>query len=195
MRKPLSWLVLLACLAPAARAQDVEVFGGYSYLRSTETNYAHHTLNGWNAALSANIKSWDMVADFSNHYAPSTDNFSPIGNGETGAMYLFGPQYSFRHVPHVTPFVHALFGGVQAQRIGAGIIGPLGVCPAPGCNGYVITPETVFAMALGGGLDFKVRDHVWIRAFQVDYVHQEFSNGSTNSPRISAGIVFRFGRK
>jgi hypothetical protein len=55
-------------------------------------------------------------------------------------------------------------------------------------------PETAFAMALGGGLDVKARNHLWIRLIQVDYIRQNFSDGAMNSPRISAGVVFRFGK-
>ena len=194
MCRQISCLVLLVCLAPAARAQDVEFFGGYSYLRTTGTNYEHAGINGWNAALSANIRSWGVVADFSNHYGASTNNFTPVGSGGHGAMFLFGPQYSFRRVPRVTPFVHGLFGGVQGARVTIGPLGPGGSCPAPVCSGFSITPETAFAMALGGGLDVKVRNHVWIRLIQADYIRQNFSDGAMNSPRISAGVVFRFGK-
>lgn len=191
MRTQISCLVVLVCLAPAALAQDVEFFGGYSYLRTTGTNYEHAGINGWNAALSANIKSWGVVADFSNHYGASTNSFTPVGNGGYGTMFLFGPQYSFRDVPRVTPFVHVLFGGVQGER---SIVAPGVACPSSGCSGSSIIPETAFAMALGGGLDFKVRNHVWIRLIQADYIRQDFTEGAMSSPRISAGIVFRFGK-
>ena len=109
-------------------------------------------------------------------------------------MFLFGPQYSFRHIPHVTPFVHALFGGVQGSRVTVGPLGQGGSCPAPECSGTSILPETAFAMAFGGGLDVKVHSHVWIRLIQADYIRQNFSDGAMTSPRISAGVVFRLGK-
>jgi hypothetical protein len=122
-------------------------------------------------------------------------------------MFLFGPQYSFRRVPRVTPFVHALFGAVQGSTISTPIVVTPAVCPSPGpCQGpslgpsATIAPETAFAMALGGGLDVKVRNHVWIRLFQADYVRQDFSQnpgspGSINTARISAGVVFTVGKR
>lgn len=194
MRRQIFFLVLLVCLAPAARAQDVEFFGGYSYLRTNGTNYEQAGTNGWNAAISANIGSWGLVADFSNHYGASTNNFTPVGSGGRGTTFLFGPQYSFRRIPRVTPFVHGLFGGVGGARVTVGPLGPGGSCPSPGCSGSSIIPETAFAMALGGGLDVKVRNHIWIRLIQADYIRQNFSDGAMNSPRISAGVVFRFGK-
>ena len=194
MRTQISCLVVLACLAPAALAQDVEFFGGYSHLQTTGTDYEHAGLNGWGAAVSANLGSWGVVADVSNHYGASTNNFTPVGNGGHGFMYLFGPQYSFRLVPRVTPFVHALFGRVDGARETVEPLAPGGACPSSGCSGIPITPETAFAMAVGGGLDLKVRKHVWVRLIQADYIRQGFSNGAMNSPRISAGVVFRLGR-
>ena len=194
MRIQVPFLVVLICFAPAAFAQDVEFFGGFSFLQTTGTNYEHVSVDGWNAAGSANFRSWGVVADVSNHYGASTSNFTPIGNKGHGTMYLFGPQYSFRLIPRVTPFVHALFGGVQGARVKAGPLGPDGSCPSPLCSGTSIIPETAFAVAFGGGLDVKVLNHMWIRLIQADYIRQNFSDGAMNSPRISAGIVFRFGK-
>lgn len=200
MRKQISCLVLLSCalaLPRASRAQDAEFFGGFSYMRTTGTEYEHAGINGWNAAVSANFKSWGVVADFSNHYGAGTTNFTPVGNGGRGTLFLFGPQYSFRRVPRVTPFVHALFGGVQGARQMAIPVVPAGSgagCPLLACSGPSIISQTAFAMALGGGLDVKVRKHIWIRLIQADYIRQNFSEGAMDSPRISAGLVFRTGK-
>jgi hypothetical protein len=193
MRTQISCLVVLVCLAPAALAQDVEFFGGYSHLQTTGTGGEHVGINGFDAALSANIGSWGVVADASNYYGASTNNFTPVGSGGHGLMYLFGPQYSFRLVPRVTPFVHILFGRVDGARETVEPQ-PGGACPSPGCSGISVTPEAAFAMAVGGGLDLKVRKHVWVRLIQADYIRQGFSFGAMNNPRISAGIVFRLGR-
>lgn len=196
MRKLLLRLTLLACVAPAVHAQDVELFGGYSYLRTKGTFYEHANLKGWNGEVSVNVKSWGVVADFSNHYGASKSNFTPIGNGGHGATFLFGPQYLFRKVPHVTPFVHALVGAAHGARFAGGFLEPGGVCSSFGCVvGLFTVPETAFAMAFGGGIDVKVLDHVWIRVVQADYIAQKFTNGPMHSPRISAGLVYRLGRK
>jgi len=198
MRIKLPLVALLLCLAGTARGQDVEVFGGYSYLGNTApTSLVQTSANGWNAAVTANYKSWGVVADFSGHqYGAAPTPAS--GSGGSGTMFLFGPQYSFRRIPRVTPFVHALFGEVQGSTVS---IGSPPSCPTGvTCKGVnLIAPETAFAMALGGGLDVKVTKHVWFRLLQVDYVRQNFSqndssNGAVSAPRISAGIVFRLGK-
>jgi hypothetical protein len=97
-----------------------------------------------------------------------------------------------------------LFGGMRASKlvynsvfdpnhIGAVIPGSL-------CDSYFcVVPATSFAMALGGRLDVKATDRIWIRPFQMDYVRAEIATGygtiaPQNGLRVSAGIVFRFGR-
>ncbi len=194
MRVRIPLVVLLLCLASSARAQNVEVFGGYSYLGSTApSNLVQTSANGWNAAVAANYKSWGVVADFSGHqFSASPSDLKPvIGSGGSGTMFLFGPQYSVRRFPRVTPFVHALLGVVQGSTVSPGET----VCGiACFTTASTISPATVFGMALGGGIDLKVRKHVAIRLIQADYVRQDFSSGAVSAPRISAGIIFRLGK-
>lgn len=192
MRRAICLVVLLLCFASMASAQELALFGGYSFLQTTGASYEHVSTNGWNAEVSASRKSWGVVADFSNHYGAGNTNFSPLGSRGRGTTIMFGPQFTFRHIPKVKPFVHALFGEVQGARPGP----QLGIaCPSPLCNVSTFIGETDFAMAFGGGIDIFVRSHVWIRPIQVDYIRQSFSNGAMNSPRISAGIVIRSGKR
>jgi opacity protein-like surface antigen len=55
--------------------------------------------------------------------------------------------------------------------------------------------DSSFGMALGGGLDVKLSEHVAIRAIQLDYLRTGFFNETQNKGRLSVGVVFRFGRK
>jgi len=215
MRRSLLGLALLLGWVSTAPAQDIEFFGGYSYLRTpSTTNSQQIGLNGLNASVTANLGSFGLVADLSNYYGASLSDYTHIGSGGRGFTYLFGPQYSFRFVPRVAPFVHALFGAVNGAAIvgqavpagssyvcPAGGVCPLGgclpcqPCPAPGCSPiFTFQPQHAFTVALGGGIDVKARNHVWIRLAQIDYLHQNFSAGATNTPRFSAGLVYRFGR-
>jgi outer membrane protein OmpA-like peptidoglycan-associated protein len=74
-----------------------------------------------------------------------------------------------------------------------------GCVGAPVC--VPLPSETVFAMALGGGLDVKVRDHLALRLVQAEYLMTRFRDPSTiageraarHNIRLSTGIVFRFG--
>jgi hypothetical protein len=52
--------------------------------------------------------------------------------------------------------------------------------------------DSAFALALGGGIDAKVRSSVWVRLIQLDDLVTRFQSGTQNQPRISAGVVIRF---
>ncbi len=194
MREFMLGLIVLSCMAIPARAQHLEFFGGYSYAHVGGSNYQNTGLNGWNAAASAYIGSLGVVADFSKFYGAGTSTFTPIGSNGHGATFLFGPQYSFRWIPHVTPFVHVMMGAMKGARYTVGPLGPGGVCPAPGCSGSLTVPDTAFTTAIGGGIDVKLRNHIWIRAIQLDYLRANFTNNAVNTPRVSVGLVYRFGK-
>ncbi len=61
--------------------------------------------------------------------------------------------------------------------------------------------DSTFAMAFGGGLDWKAGDHILVRVAQADYLYtkHDFSFGvpgiatHQNNIRLSAGIVYVFG--
>src|SRR5689334_17702392 len=96
-------LALLALLfRPTVAAQDspnLEVFGGYSYLRLTEqprTRLKSADMNGWNVSLKLNVTPRvGLVTDFSGHYGQK-EITSPALNGVTTAArqhtYLLGPE-------------------------------------------------------------------------------------------------------
>jgi hypothetical protein len=161
-----SHIVLAACLLllPATlHAQRVELFGGYSYLRLDSAGGVN--LNGWNAALNLKAKAWlGLAADFSGHYG------SPFGPSTSQHTFLVGPQLSFP--ARVSPFVHALVGGVRTSTAGV--------------------TDTSFAAALGGGIDSRVAPFLAYRLFQVDYLLTRFGGTTQNDVRVSSGLVIRF---
>src|SRR5947207_1245557 len=100
MRKLLFVASLLLLLPLAALAQDkpkVEVFGGYSYLRSDDDFFSDHLdLHGWNVSATGNLNKWFGVkADFSGHYTSVT--ISPgVKADVSGHLFLVGPQFAYR---------------------------------------------------------------------------------------------------
>jgi len=55
-----------------------------------------------------------------------------------------------------------------------------------------------FASLVGGGLDYRLRGHWSLRLIDADYLLTRSSNGVNdhqNNLRLSAGIVYRFGRR
>ena len=201
MRK-LVLLGTIALLPLALIGQEepkAEVYGGYSYLRNSGSNF-----NGWSTQGTANFTPhFGLTADFSGNYR-TRGAFSPI----TGLAFSADQRlYTFLVGPTLrgdfgkfSLFGHGLFGAARSS-LGAGITLPL-----VGGLSRGLTSATAFAMAWGGGLDIGLSRYFAIRAAQVDYLYTRFSptdalstglltnslNGHQNSFRYSAGIVFRF---
>lgn len=177
-------------LATSTAHAQVEIFGGYSYLRppvnvqssiaitcpigppcvpgTTET---HPNLNGWEAAGTFNaFKLLGVTADFSGNYG--TVQGSPL-HVQT---YLFGPQ--LRLPGPISPFVHVLVGGAHETE-GA-------------TSTTISSSENAFATAFGGGIDIKTVPFISLRLIQIDDLITRFGSATQHQPRASAGIVIHF---
>ncbi len=83
-----------------------ELVAGYSYLRSSDTNF-----NGWKASLVGNVNRWvGIAADFDGHYAGEESEHS----------ITFGPEFVLRKNKRWTPFGYTLFG-VAIEKSGPGV--------------------------------------------------------------------------
>jgi opacity protein-like surface antigen len=177
-------LISVMCLLPlAAQAQEtpkVEVFGGYSYLRSYAGGESAGA-NGWNASVTVKAKKWlGLVSDFSGYYNSYDVRDAGVNLRISGHVhsFLFGPRVSVR-AGKATPFAHALFGGAHdSARWSGGAF-----------------RDNAFGMALGGGLDLKVTDRVAVRVVQADYYMTRIADATQNSLRVSTGLVFRLGSR
>ena len=212
-------------------AQDstskLQVFGGYSILHAdhgglngpildsalgapSRTFAVASNFNGWNAEAQYNVKRWfGIVADVSGHYGTpvTTSSGSAVSGLPNGNSYafLFGPALSYHARMRMTPFVHALFG-LDRDSLSASTISGLPVT-SPGSTGAVT--DTGFAMALGGGLDYRLSHHAALRVGQFDYLYTAHDLNSLygdafgpglfeglaaheNNLRFSTGIVLRF---
>lgn len=150
-----------------------EVFGGYSYLREEGEN-----LHGWTGTFIVNVNHWFAIAaDFDGHYGSFTDEFGKVRVREHG--FTFGPHVALHNHTRVTPFAFALFGGAHESVKFDGDT----------------ESATGFAANLGGGLDVHVNERVSVRLIQVDAAYTRFEGHGSTSPRISAGLVFHFGKK
>lgn len=187
---------------PSHAQGKIELYGGYSYLRpafsQTETYVCtqgicpsqlvpapltvttNPNLNGWGFSAGYMLFRWlGAKADISGQYGAALS----LTSANTHA-FLFGPEV--RWPGHVSPFVHALFGGAHAS-------GSAGSIPNnPMYNTVLSQSEFAFASAIGGGIDAKVRSLLWVRLIQVDDLVTRFYSSTQNRPRISAGIVVRF---
>jgi hypothetical protein len=162
MRKHLLIVIALLAWVASSVAQEnsrelkrVEVFTGYQFVHV----YPAENGSGWNFSLTGNLtRSFGFTGDFSGAYEHGSQLYT----------YMAGPTFSAR-TKHVTPFVHALFGGGHADGANA------------------------FAMALGGGVDVNAGQHLALRLIQADWMSFRRGGESINSNvRASMGLVFRF---
>jgi hypothetical protein len=99
----------------------------------------------------------------------------------TGETYTFGPRFSYRMLDdRIVPFAEALFGGSHFSTSTGGITG--------GGN--------EFTFALGGGAEIGLgSSRKFALRLGADYVGIRSSGSTTPSLRLSAGIVYRIGKR
>jgi len=198
-----------------------EIFTGYSFShwgkkheeRNAGFRYNTHerlNMNGWNASFTSNINSLFGIKGeisgiygklrFEDKYTSADDedfNFSNDNDLQSiqGYSFMVGPQATGRLEKFNLPFdaFGHLLVGVEHHRV-----------KNFEDNGPAFFTRNAFAMALGGGLDWKI-DNWIIRAPQIDYFPWSFGGESAYSDgglvqkgstiknlRLSFGIVFRF---
>jgi len=175
----LSFLVPLSANAQKTHS-PVEVFGGYSFLKTTGAIFrARNIANGWNAGVTGNFTRYlGIEGRLAGHYG----NYGPVIPFDD-SYYLFqaGPRFTYR-LERLTPWGHALFGVSQSRVDGAGAI------------------KTSFAGTFGGGLDVIIHKRVALRVFQADYVRMRINSISAGGvgsliivPTPSNNLSFSFG--
>lgn len=185
LAKVIVLFVLIAGVSPGMQAQSrltlsrFEVSAAYSFVRANAANSSgSFNLNGGSASAAYDLTDrFAAVADFGGYKFGGL----PSGLSSTMYTYLFGPRASMHKWERITPFAQAL----------------LGVGRLDASSGSVRAGENGLAMALGGGLDLRVRSHLAIRAIQAEYLMTRFPlvNGESatqNNIRLSAGIAYRF---
>lgn len=171
-------VLALACAAPAHAA---EVFGGYSALRLEGDN-----TNGASLAVTLPLAGPLRLA------GEASGQFGLVQGEDLREWAFFaGPVLAPWREGRVSPFVHAKAGIVRSQRqleVFGVAIGAAGVC-AGDCPS-----QTGFAAELGGGLDLRLTERFAVRLPQVDLRLTGLEDDDATRLRISAGVVYRWGR-
>jgi opacity protein-like surface antigen len=193
MRKSLCLLTLGTLFGLSVYAQEgpkADLFLGYSFVRynSAQTIPAF-TANGGIATFGWNFSDHlALEAELGGYHNGNVNNYQ---FDSTAFSYLFGPRISYGRAKKMDPYIHALFGG---QNFSTGIAN-------------VSTATNNFAMAIGGGLDFRLNRRITIRPVQLDYYLTRIeapnvtlpagsstpSARNQNNLRYAAGIQFTFG--
>jgi len=218
MFKRLLILGLFAVAALPVLAQDYPKFelgGDFSYVRANTTfknQCSGCTIEGITIPVGSTSQSADLlggkgeIAYNFNHIVGMVADFGgydvtglPKGTGAAATLftYMFGPRFTYRGSERFQPFGEFLVGGshisASVSSSGTGIAG---------VPYYFGTSGNSFALALGGGFDVKVAQHVAIRLFEGDWFMTRFNStlnsagrptaGTQNNFRLAAGIQFRF---
>jgi hypothetical protein len=195
-------LLLLSMKIQAQEYPKVELFGGYSHLRTGgetidltplggvgNATLKAGDLNGFNVSLIGNPHpKVGLLADFGGYYGPLNytvrNGGSPVSVPARASFYtfLFGPQFHVRGADNKhTFFIHPVAGLVHARQTVSG----QGNADA----------RNAFGAAIGGGYDRRLSNRVSIRLFQVDYLVSRFDLGlgprTQSNLRFSTGFVFR----
>lgn len=188
MRRVVVFIALCPILCGLAAAQDywrAEVFAGPSYLNSDKLGLnARQNFNGWESAVAFRANKWvGGEADFSGYYSSVTASFGNLISerltlSEHNYVFLGGPRVIYKLV-----FLHALFGLSRLSASG---------------SGFSSSPSS-FAAAFGGGVERTVSNHWGIR-MSADYLHTRNdvfggTSSNMNNVRVSAGVVYGFGRR
>jgi hypothetical protein len=165
-------VILLATFSCAQDTPAADVSLGYSplYILKGYTIW----MNGGSASVAVNANKWlGVAADFGGYVGH-------IPQDLTAETYIFGPRFSCRKLDRVVPFAQALFGGSHFSESSGGITGG----------------GSQFTFALGGGADIGLGDsRKFALRFEGDYLGIRSSGATTSSVRLSAGIVWRIGKK
>lgn len=174
-------LVSLCLVCPLASAQsilkmpEVDIFGGYSYLRFGGASLgfpgAVNMLYGGNAEIAVHVyHGFSAVADISGHYNKDLQEYN----------FLLGGQYKF-DVRNLHFYGHGLIGKARTR------FGNLGTSQ--------IEPSSLGAAGmLGGGIELPWRERILLRPIQADYLLNGAFSDKFSSVRISTGIVFQLGK-
>lgn len=165
-----SWFTL-----PAVAEVHVDLFGGYSYVR-TETE---QNLHGWAAEVAFSLAS---QVDFFVNAGGQYDSFQYAGSDIDVDLHelMLGIRLGARRESKVRGFVHAMAGLVRG---GAGT----------SVLGYSIgASKTVFGCAAGFGAEVRLREHLALRVAQVEYLGTWSEGARGDNFRLASGLTYRF---
>jgi len=181
----LAALLLSAATAYGQGLGSTEVALGYGYVRANAPpgECGCFGMNGFGGEFALGLgHGFSVVADAgANHQG----NVNSSGQSLWLVNYLFGPRLSHRS-KRWTPFAQFLVGGGHSSGTLYGA--------ATGVSGSA----NALSYSTGGGLDWNATRHVSVRLFQVEYLNTRLPNSGNsiqNNLRMTAGVVFHFGKK
>jgi hypothetical protein len=162
--------------ASAQKLPEIDAYGGFSHIRLNTTSLGfsnYSSLNGWAAAITAPhlYEQLGVTIKGSGDYASKLTEYN----------FLIGPQLSYEKGR--LRLFGDLLGGKAETKV---------ALQQPPRNEITSVGR---AVAAGGGLEINFAHHIAVRLVDADYLYTKSFSGNQNYVRISAGLVYRFGRK
>ncbi len=198
-----------AIFALSAFGQKLEVYGDYSYMQFNPsiTGINSYGFNGggggvqWNAAkyfgIKGDFQGYGSKQVTYNVTAPigTSAGIIPVGVYKSNFnmfQYFFGPTINLP-MKKVNVFGEVLFG--QNNTNGYAELSNAIIAGGGKISG--VTTQHPFALAIGGGFDVNLNDHIALRLGEFDYIMTRYTNTLTstnnqNNFRYLGGIVFKF---
>jgi opacity protein-like surface antigen len=188
-------LAFMLCLGYTARAQNTPEWqiyagGSFSHAEVSPPLPNIRSLNGWgyNVGVEQYLNTWiGGVMEFSDYYRRPTIDMGPFGlpgiKEQVRSHFLhvlIGPQVC-HNIGNFTAFGRATLG--WSRRI------------FNDQNGFIKSDEDAFAFGTGGGVDYRLREHISIRPIEGDYILTHFGGDRQNEWKVSTGVVFSWGQK
>jgi len=179
-------------LSPSPTQSDLlEASIGFNYIYLNDQRPETKNLYGVDSSLFINATSWlalgaDFMANFGSHSEPAFFG-STVDIDSQRYVYVFGPRLTVWRNRKFKVFAEALAGGVHAEADATVRFRFSSASASASDNG--------FAMALGGGFDWRLTNHLSWRVLQADYLGTGLGSDWQNNFRASTGIVYSFGRK
>jgi opacity protein-like surface antigen len=155
----------------AADAPRAELFGGYSYLHTSDTS-----LHGFQTGLDFGLgHSFGLELAVNGHYG-STDDFDV-----SQSTLLAGPRYAWRG-DSITPFLTVL-GGIVRRRVSIDVF-----------DATISESETNAAGAAAAGLDVRLASR-WALRLEGGVLVSEGPGDGEWDPRATLAVVYRIGSR
>jgi hypothetical protein len=184
-----------AIVSPPMSSQSdlFEASLGFNYIYLDQAFPETKNLYGLDTSLFVNATSWlgvggDFMANFGSHSVPVFFRNS-VDVDSRRFVYVFGPRVTVWRNPQFRVFAEALAGGVHAEAEATAVnrFGTATISRSASAD--------AFAMALGGGFDWRLSEHLSWRVVQADYLGTSLGSDWQNNFRASTGIVYSFGHR
>lgn len=168
---------------------------------TTVYQFSHFSASGGGSSGSTNVPAgastsinvpvlpwFGIVGDVGWMQKSASATVGSVGAVGTGRLVTYGggPQFTYRGKDRsIQPFGRFVLGGVRASADVSVAISGYGGFSSSGTT-------TAFFIAPGGGADFRLTPHVWLRG-GADYFHADKNGVSLDGVRVFGGVQFRFG--